>query len=559
MVLETTHRSTDGAERHADAGSKGRVKKWAPKSATGCFCCRFVIEARARQGNERTRLTRTVCRARRVKCGEEKPRCRRCIKRGEECSYPSIRTEQQQKQEAAEPELDLVRPAAPVYPAGVKASAQDKEMFYMFRQDTAERLCGFSDVEFWSSDVLRASQAYAPVWYANLALAAMSRSKVAGERYPEQWSVMAMRYYGKAIQAMLQTTRKRSIAYRDKEALLMTEALLVGVNSVAGCLQQASKHATNAVTLYDAWRFQMPQGERTGEAVLRKESLMTIVTSFRSQTVNRRFHDTPPTSQDDYARALEASTSEPFQSLAEAYELLIPLYTCTLTDMASIKTSPDGQDDGYPPSFRALRDAMEAWSAKLVDLERRQPPETASERFGFMLLWALSEGMLACHYCDWRDGIFMFDRFTPLCYSVLRKLEEWLEAEGGQPHGAPFSFSTSIAELSWWIGISCHDYEFRCRVVRLLKAWDVRDGLWDTRLLAAVIETYIEVENRNGIYEDDDVLWDCGCLPGEFVCGEHRIGVNQIDFVRPGEAIFTFSTIEEARISAPPRTKVLYY
>lgn len=477
--------------------------------------------------------------------------------------YPSIRSfeqrQQQQQHQQQQPDLGLVRPAASTSPAGLTSSAQDREMFYMFRQDTAARLSGFSDVGFWSSDVLRATQVYPPIWYANLALAAITRSKDVREKDLSRWSVMAMKYYGQSIQALMQTARKKNIAYRDKESLLMTEMLLVGLNSVGGCLLQASKHAANAIALYDAWRFQLPQGERTGEAVLRKESLMTIVTSFRSQTVNRRFHDIPPRSQDDYARATGQRASEPFQNLTEAYEMVIPLYTCTLTDLANVKTMPDGQDDAYPPSFRVLRDAAEAWCAKLADLERRQPPKTAAERFGFLLLWSLSDGMLACYHSDAREGIFMFDRFAPACYAILRKLEDWLEVEGGQPHGAPFSFSVSIAELAWWIGITCHDYEFRCRVVKLLRAWDVRDGLWDTRLVAAIIETYIEVENCNGQFEDDDVLWDCGCMPGEFVCGEHRIGINQVDFVRPGEALFTFYTIQDKRVSAPARKKVLYY
>lgn len=431
-------------------------------------------------------------------------------------------------------------------------------MFYMFRLDTAERLSGWSNVNFWSSDVLRASQVYPTMWYANLALAAVSRSTSQRESDPERWSALAMRYYSRSIQAMFETTRKKSMSYRDKESLMMTEALLVGVNSIGGFLKQASKHATNAVQLFDLWRFQLPQRERRGEAVMRRESLMTIVTLLRSQMTARFSHGPPATCQDDFARALDQSAARPFRDLTEAHEAIVPLYTSIISLNGCVRECADPRSKYGESYFAAHSAALETWRAKLADLEQAKPPQNAVERFGFLVMWMYSEGIAACLSVDPDEGSAIPDQHAPLCYKILERLEEWLEVEGGQPHGAQFSFSTSIAETMYWICITCRDYDFRCRAAKLLRSWDVRDSLlWDTKLVAGIVDVYIEVENRNGELEGLGVCWDCGCLQGAYICGLHRIVDCNVEFVRPGQAVFTFSTMEDMQIGRPARRKVL--
>lgn len=427
----------------------------------------------------------------------------------------------------------------------------------MFRLDTAERLSGWSDVSFWSGDVLQASQVYPSMWYANLALSAMMRSK-SHDQDPARWSTLAMSYYSKAIQAMFATTRKEHMSYRDKESLMMTEALLVGVNSVGGCLQQASKHVANAVLLFDMWRFQRPQGERSGEAVMRRESLMTVITALRSQMAVRFQHVARAPCQDDLDRGLNQSAGTPFRNLTEAYEAVVPLYTSTVNNAARMRMGISiNYDDVYYASHKA---ALSTWREKLADLARETPPQTAAERFGFMMMGLYSEGIEACLTFDSRDGIFMWDRYKPLCYSILERLETWLRVEGGQPHSAPFSFSTSIAESVHWTCITCRDFEFRRRAARLLRSWSVRDGIWDTNIIAGIVETYMEVENCNGEWQSKRGIRGCGCVHHEgIICGLHRIVSNNIEFAGAGEARFVFTTMEDLQLGRPPRTKILYY
>ncbi|KUJ10125.1 uncharacterized protein LY89DRAFT_627524 [Mollisia scopiformis] len=133
-----------------------------PKSRTGCM----------------------TCRKRRVKCGEERPRCLKCVKFGistEDCEYPQTFTPYNQGQLLPESKPLLPKSAAtaglgkdysgnlgveqfqqflvPRPPRGLFENDKEYRFYQFFSKDVAHELSGFNPSTLWQQLILQAAEA----------------------------------------------------------------------------------------------------------------------------------------------------------------------------------------------------------------------------------------------------------------------------------------------------------------------------------------------------------------------------------------------------------------
>ena len=535
MRLHAAQASTPPIELVVFQGpaKKKRKRKWAPKVRTGCI----------------------TCRARRVKCDETRPGCRRCEAWGKKCegygTVNAITLQSPSPSSSSSPSSSALsltpQPDIPVGPPGLRPSRHAKFMFELMRRRTADQVAGTFDHSFWNMDVLRAAHVYPAIWHATLALAAMNHAVMSAPgpaRSPSQITesqdyAFAVDQYSRGINHIISITQQKQLSYANKETLLLASLLFAAVCSLQGEHSQAIMHGHNGLRLFQQWQFwqetQKTPAARIG-GLLNPGSLATLLSGTELQLLNRfpklgipcrTGPAAPPT-----------CSEKPFTCATEAYFELQPLITGFL-----------GLWQYTAPTTRRN------WTRPVVDLGRRYAVEFASWRRKFdafvdkqadketadiltLQLWAKAQESLV--QADLSRGQVALDVLLDAykeSADVAERLCERLTHMTGGSTEPQFQISLSICELLFWTGHGCRDGPTRRRYLSLMQRWPIYDGIWDTRLLAEILEKSIHQEENS---------WregGCACVEGVFICNEHRVVGHEVEFLAAREAKVAFFTV----------------
>lgn len=465
-------------------------------------------------------------------------------------------------------------------------------MFYMFRMDTTNRVSGLYDQPFWNGDILRAARQYPAIWHANLALASIQRWKIATCPQPgtqshnsltpsastladaHQYYIFSLRHYNIALRHLMSIASRPDPSYTDKETLLMSEILCIGINSLMNNFSQASIHAQNAIALFHQWQLWLEQNSadhQPGGAVLRTESLSMLITNFQTQFVNRLGgHTSVPLWQD--GQVPPKAADEPFRNIDDAYASFMPLFGGLVVagrDVGDELASQQPQSD----TLWLYKEEFLKWAAKFNEFCGTMSPTNPDERRRCKVLEVY---MLACQmYCstDTNEGIHTFDQFAQTFDYILSTLEQLYEDDSRpietdeapvsppmSPTTAPgFSFSMSICQLLCWVSATNRDHAFRVRAIALLRRWRLCDGLLESNLVASMIEACMEIEEHPGLVQFQTGVQRCPCVYQKFICSEHRLRSSELDFVGDGVVMLRYATVADARAGKPQQTQELKY
>lgn len=126
-----------------------RQKKWAPRVHTGC----------------------QQYKARRVKCDEQKPICKRCLASHRHCVFGQAQSRQpyngsRDRYRPIRPQLQpvMVRGPFPVMPP-----RREWQIFGLFSQRIIPSMLDIFDIDLWEVSIPLAAHMYTAVWYASLA------------------------------------------------------------------------------------------------------------------------------------------------------------------------------------------------------------------------------------------------------------------------------------------------------------------------------------------------------------------------------------------------------
>ncbi|CEJ94620.1 hypothetical protein VHEMI10139 [[Torrubiella] hemipterigena] len=520
--------------------SRIRQKKFAPKVRTGCI----------------------VCRIRRVKCDETRPSCTKCTSTGRKCGGYTHNEGPRDKT------LVTIRPAETVSPVSVSAGSEDLHMFHMFRLDVIYQTSGLFDKPFWQVDILRAARERPAIWHANLAFAAIYRwrelrhsDQVNAEQKIYDLYAFSIKHYNAAIQGLLSITKKTNQTVSDKETLLLTETLFVGLNAVQGNLTSAIAHANNANTFFYTWEFWKYAEAIPHGLVLRPSSLVALLTNFESQMLHRLRNKSAPRCR--RGQKLFKVSTQPFRTIEDAYHEFVRLFAAIITSCRCSDHTESHVMLPEPLVFPYHVSQMLLWADKFDALRLAKSLAREIHGFPYKLLELQSMALRACGRCDPNDGVFMFDNQTAILWKILIGLEKLvgdaLEAHDGiVPR---FSFSISICELMYWITTACRDHDMRVRSVALLRKWPIQDGLLDSRLIAPLLETFTKVEDAPGIRNMTLCAEDgeCECMYRKFICGKHRIVRSVVEFMKEGEVNFSWETVEDISQGRGEQVQKLFY
>ncbi|CAG8408067.1 unnamed protein product [Penicillium salamii] len=164
---------------------------------------------RGRIGAAKSRSGCKICKIRRVKCGEERPKCHRCTSTGRKCDF----------------ETDDVSSAAPLTPVSLvpgyalssspHSGQRERRAFEYYFQHAARYLSGGMNIDFWTGVVPQICRTEPAVWDAIIAISSLFE-------YPGQTSHFTFLGPGRQTSALNQA---------QKEALTWYSRSISGIHS----------------------------------------------------------------------------------------------------------------------------------------------------------------------------------------------------------------------------------------------------------------------------------------------------------------------------------------
>jgi hypothetical protein len=446
----------------------------------------------------------------------------------------------------------------------VKTSKQELRNFDMLRVDTIHHITGAFDKGFWAVDVLRATRESAAIWHAGLALAAMHRrmtlptTKCAAA---EEHYMFALKQYNSAIRHLVSITKQPKLTLADRETLLLAAVLFTGIACLQGNPREAIVHARNGLQLFYQWRYweqlDVAPSSRV-DSIIRAESIIALVNNLESQFTKRLGHVAPPL-RPEGARAHRCSP-EPFASATAAYFELLTLMNGLLKSWRSTE-QPTALRNQAPEMYLAYRHELSVWKKKLRTFQQTHKPGP-SDWESHRILELLSLGLDMGDDVNLTESVLMYDRHADKFEQIMQLIRE-LSLE--KCHSIKtkrialplFSFSISICEFLSWFCTSCRDRRLRREAIETLATWELRDGLWDSALVAAINEAFMKVE-EDGILEGNLTAADgCKCVPDGFICHSHRVLQHWVEFLDDGAAKLFVLTANDVKQGREPRVILL--
>ncbi|TQV95223.1 hypothetical protein IF1G_06210 [Cordyceps javanica] len=482
------------------------------------------------------------------------------------------------------------QPVQAVFPAGIETGGYELEMFAVFRNETVHKLGGAFNRDFWAVDVPRAAQAYPALWHASLALAAVQQrveSLVDDDddddddhdhdhdhdatinepalAIPRQHYVFALAQFNKSIACMADRLRRADpLTYADKEMVMLTNVLYIGICNILGDLKQAIVHLKNTIDLIGEFRFgEDMTAHKSPRGILRYPELLAVLAYIDGQSGD--FDEVPDRFEREYVISVPSYDS--FSSMTEVYlGFLVIMYD-------GLKPLNYTDSCTYQARISILSGKLEEYRVRLADYESRLlqtglPKADARCIAEIRLFLRYFDVYFGTWACTTRAGYIkaerqfevLLDDIQQVLQGRQREAEEERHRRGPEPQQeeeappAPslrarvreFSFCVSPGALLHEIARVAYTAPVRFRTQALMKRFPFKEGVLDSGFLAARHEAFTHFmlrapqrtlpAQRRGSpalrwYADTasgpdgpfDGCRGCECIEGLFVCRDHRV------------------------------------
>jgi hypothetical protein len=373
----------------------------------------------------------------------------------------------------------------------------------------------------------------------------------------EKYYEFALREYNASIKYLIDIGRHDKLSIADQETMLLSSLLFAGLSSIQCDYEQATTHAHNGINLFYEWRF----WERADDAlaskashVLPTESLISLFAHFESQFTNRRRLDWRP--QWPTLIMPESCSSEPYKTVTEAQYDFQRLLTSFLRWSGNTETSVWVLPSATPDFLGRYSAEFRLWRAKFDEFlasSYRHPSNQEAISY-LQLHWLAVE---ICLRIDYAEGVLAWDKHTSQFIRIAELAQGAFDDIMGKRDKAGadyigFSYSMSICEVLYFTGINCRDREIQRSVIRLLRKWPRRDGVWDSVFIANLIQARRDVEENATRRDGVPKVENCTCIDGTFVCVDHRVCYQDVEFLQDGTIQITLTTVYAFENNLPP-------
>ncbi|KAJ6781646.1 hypothetical protein PWT90_01396 [Aphanocladium album] len=528
---EDTHGPPQRRATHNPDEAVPRLKRWAPKTKTGCI----------------------TCRNRRVKCDEAKPACARCISAKRKCGYEPSDSPPQR----ASPEPVIVQqPALSWANCGRQPPThEEKQNFNLLRDLIVDQINGGVKSEFWTKNLLRATYVYPAIWHAALALAAMYQRAhcVLNDESPysaEKYYAFALRQFNASIGFIIDMNHSK-VSGPEQEMLLTTTALFTGICLLRGDLAQARTHALYAAKLSLQWKFldDGPDHKVMDGVIGRANTRRLLRDVYYSFNTILSFSDDM---MDHFIVAVD-HISQPFASLDDAYYAYLNIHS-GWTKIKSWEPENFGTEGASPPPsvMQERQHALNLWA---IRFEAYLELGTYTQDDAYLI-----EQLQLFHLFEDTFDTIMIHR-TPEIWAknahkwerIVKNSERLLEKQNsGKTVSVPskgiFYYSLSVQQVLRMTGFICRNGPIRRRIIKLLQDWHHFDGLWDNEFSWKMVEAKM-IKEESALAAAAPTT--CDCIPDLFFCIDHRVAGATTELLDDGCILVRMQTGLELKQQLP--------
>ncbi|CZT02841.1 hypothetical protein WAI453_012116 [Rhynchosporium graminicola] len=502
----------------------------------------LLSKKKARASHAKSKAGCRTCKVRRVKCDESKPACRNCNSTGRKCEgygiwNPTISPTRKEivsvvqlVKTQSRDDIPLETPRMTVMFMIPDLNDEERMCFDYFQTQTIKKLPGVFYSYFWQRLVLQACTSEPAVLHAVIALGSahrieddslMFRNKLSSDRKEthniDRRQVFTIQEYSKAISNL--RTRVTNDKCRSLRVVLITCVLFVTLELLRGENENAQAHTESGWRLMKELRPDddltlLSENEKPSEYTVDESlsdslaclSIQSALFGCKSATSHLEFNQP--------AHISETKIPVSFRHMSEARKCFNLLLVNVLSLTQDCR-SCDLSGLPYTAELRSrqvcLRSAIATWKISYGRSRSRliQQADEKHTRMGVSLLRVfLSMASIMAETALSGGRQMIFDDYTPHFTSILTQTLALLK-KAGHPMPKPqketiageFIADVGMLPFMWFTALKCRVPWLRRQTIALLTNTPIREGMWDSFIMARVAQKIIMLE-EDGFYDN---------------------------------------------------------
>jgi Fungal Zn(2)-Cys(6) binuclear cluster domain len=485
--------------------------------------------SKTRRGVPKSRQGCLICRARHVKCDEERPYCQKCTTTGRACDYAAKSTDKA-----------LIFINVLPYPSANPRTLPGADRFERralsyFQHRAASELGGDCLPDLWSKFILPISHSDDVIKHAVVALATMHEDFATRPLGLPTNSDYALKQYGMAVDGLLQ----QDLACRPDatDVALISCIIFASLEILRGHYHSSLTHIRSGQNILNEEQSNPRRTIRSIPRHLLVDILQRTETQARVISTDHALTMPQPASQ----RPTKPVIPRSFKSVQDAFYMLETMQTQIFQffEHAALYLVQEGHVpeafNDLEPELIQFEELFEGWQNALDRLyqnESASPKTDLTSNLPSILLMNILRTNIQTIFptsrrrhgteCDFDTFVGDFESmvdwaekyvktnstllvttapmdttFAPTPPSAARKI-----VPKPDPVIRPtFSMSTGIVPVLTMCGARCRDPRIRRKALHLLQTCNRREGWWDSTASAQVVATIIRVEEANAIRE----------------------------------------------------------
>jgi hypothetical protein len=469
-----------------------------------------------------------------VKCDEEKPFCRRCIKAGFCCEGYKLRPGRKatsQRPAVLMPKSTKILLSAA--PSSSRFKNEDEARYFdIFSTNTAYEI--FPSIEMGRLRLmfLQACETEASLLHAVIALGALDKTSQTSRqdsREPPRSNSTAGQHYYHALKAYTKAIHYAQVAgKKDLRTALLTSLAILSFEAWYGRHDMALQQIKIGTSLMKEWNEQYlysnspcssvgPQDVKTVLSPVFARLSVQLLSSAGDQCPE----SPPPLSDHDEPESGFQNMPTSFSTLEEAGTFRDAIMKRLLKFISKAqspvpKSAPETARS-YPayvfsspilPSILAekelLTQTVEEWLAAFEPLKKRLNPNVIEDKKAAIALELQIRAVYMSVVTACAQNEMIYDSYTSYHTAMVNLCEMQLNTSPSpSPNTTPkttsppkFSFDIGVIIYLWSIGHKCRSPLLRRRAISLLLSHPRREGLWDSVFAARLCQSVMEFEEQ---------------------------------------------------------------
>ncbi|OCL12578.1 hypothetical protein AOQ84DRAFT_269445, partial [Glonium stellatum] len=447
------------------------TRRYAPRSKTGCITCRI----------------------RHVKCDEARPACNRCTSTGRKCDgYPEPSETECGKSTHRSLTVNLPALTALANQPRLGTDRENRAQEF-FQVQTISQLTEVFRSELWDRYVLQLALSEPSIHYAKVALGAIHLSFSTGTpSISGEDELFALQQYNKAISRIVHPPKPLSPI-----VVLVACYMFSCFETIRGNHEASFRHTASGLQLISTMVHNGAEDEAIEKSLVQKfASLDLLAAVYDPGWVTYSVHYTPQT-----------DNRGPFTSIEQAHYGLTALLQSILR-FKRLEGSQYGKDVLERKDTSAEREQLLAdlaqWSAAFEPFLNDMISTSAGEQTQAMQLLQIQQlaGHIHLSVTVW-DEQMSYDKFLPLFQKIVSLAEVLLSPSdvSSKPDKRKikkFLYEHGVIPSLYLAGYKCRDPVVRRKAQRLLASARRKEGVWESDVMAKVVEQIIAIEEGGG-------------------------------------------------------------